>query len=133
MPSTTISLSTGINNDLQQYDSQASLNNDVISATPAKLSSLIARNKSSSLTLFLMLFDATAVPVAPGTTPKMMPIPIPPGLPATLDATEQGVGNPGIGVDMPFTSGIVWAASTTPDTLTVDTTNSIWVTARFSK
>jgi len=113
-----------------QYDSQASVNSDVISASASThFFSAFGRNKSGA-TLYLMFFDDALVPIN-GTAPAWLPVPVPAGSVASIDLTQHAYGaQPAILAPI-MTNGLSWAASTTPDTLTVDTSNSMWVTARY--
>ncbi len=108
-----------------EYDSQGPTNSDVVAALPIAWLDAMVSNSGSS-TLFVMFFDTTSVP-ANGTLPMRQPIQVPNGGQTYID-----VGDPGAdGLSgRPTLNGLCWAASTTATTLTVDTTSSIWVTAR---
>lgn len=110
---------------ITEYDSQGPTNSDVISSVSVAWLDCMVANSGSN-TLYIMFFDATSVP-ANGTLPVRQPILLPSG-----GQTYVDLGNPGIdGVSgRPTINGLCWAASTTPLTLTVDSTSSIWVTAR---
>jgi hypothetical protein len=108
------------------YDAQQFGNSDVIAAAPSTLVSLIATNKGNSV-LYLQLFDATAVP-AGGTVPTVAPIALAAGATVRLQLNDvSGFGFNGF----ESSNGWCWAASTTAGTLTLDTTSSVWVTARY--
>lgn len=108
-----------------EYDSQGPTNSDVVSVSPVAWLDAMASNSGSS-TLYIMFFDATSVP-ANGTLPVRQPLELATGGQSYID-----IGNPGAdGISgRPTNNGLCWAASTTPLTLTVDSTSSIWVTAR---
>jgi hypothetical protein len=84
-------------------------------------------NKGASQ-LYFMWFNATSLP-ANGATPSMMPIPIPAGGTFSLVNTIATANAVAFGPVM--STGLVWAASTTATTLTVDSTNSVWVTVQY--
>lgn len=110
----------------QEYDSNGPTNSDVVSAVPVLWLSMLATN-SGSETLYLMQFDATTVPLD-GAAPMRQPIQLFPGGQTYLDIGDPGAdGLSGLATK----NGLCWAASTTPTTLTQDTTSSVWVTARF--
>jgi hypothetical protein len=111
-----------------QYDSQGFINSGVIQTSPGTFLGAIGFNKGST-TLYVMWFNATAVP-GNGATPAFMPVPVPPGGTFTLVDTQVTGGTLGP-FGPPMSVGLCWAASTTPATLTVDTTNSMWITANF--
>jgi hypothetical protein len=108
------------------YDSQAPLNSDVIATAPSFLFKFLAISKAASGTLWLQFFDATAVPNN-GAVPFFAPIPIVGGTSVQVDFTPTTEGLIGLST----ATGLCWAASSTPATLTVDTTSSVWVTARY--
>jgi hypothetical protein len=114
------------------YDSEAWTNSDVISAAPCTWLTASGENKGNA-TLYIMFFDATTVP-ANGAAPLGMPIQLPSGQAFqfsendTARAGQAGTSETGLRT----TTGLCWAASSTPATLTVDTTASIWLQATFA-
>lgn len=90
----------------------------VIKNAGGKLFSLYAANVGAS-TRYLMLFDAAALP-ANGAVPKIV-IPL-----AVNDADLFPFVRP-----KSFTTGIVWGASSTATTLTIDATATIGVNAEY--
>ncbi len=111
---------------LKTYDSQAPTNSDVIATGPLTFFRFLGINKAASGTLWIMFFDAAAVP-ANATVPLIAPIPIAGGAFAAIDLSVISEGLNGLATG----NGLVWAASTTPATLTLDATSSIWMTARY--
>jgi hypothetical protein len=124
-----------------EYDSQAAGNSGVVTGTalavnggastltlaaPIILLSVQPTNFSSTLTLYFMLFDAASLP-ANGTVPVRAPVALAPGQTAAIQLSDN---NSEMKEGLPFFTGLVWAASTTPATLTVDTSSSTWVTMR---
>jgi hypothetical protein len=116
-----------------EYDSQGFLNDDAITGTTCGMASgqtllrlcgWSAVNQGNSL-LWLMFFDAATLP-ANGTVPIMMPYPL-----RSSPQYRDGDGvQPGsrMAYAVNFKAGIVWAASQTAATLTIDNTASLWVT-----
>jgi hypothetical protein len=120
---------TGIRaSTISQYDSAGAFgNSDVISPGPATLLAIIVSSKGAGA-LWLLLYDAGTVPTN-GAAPVTIPIAVAAGSTTSISFVDvSGFGLSG----MDFASGICWAASTTPGTLTADTTNAISVTARFA-
>jgi|SRR6185312_4787039 len=112
----------------EQYDTQAPVNSGVIANTAgATLLSVVASNKSST-TLYLMFFDATALPNN-GSVPVMTPIALKQDTPLNLRLNDGPGGNTLFGLK--FDNGITFAVSTTSDTLTVDASSSVWATVRY--
>jgi hypothetical protein len=116
---------TGATHPVTEYDSQGGTNSDIISSTPVIWLDALVSNVGSSL-LYLMAFDATSVP-ANGTLPLRQPIQVAAGAQTFVDLGDPGAD--GIS-GRPTQSGLVWAASTTATTLTIDGTSNLWVTAR---
>ena len=112
------------------YDSQAFVNSDSLQNSAGTcLLHAMAWNKSSTA-LYLMFFDAGGVPTN-GTAPLFMPLPLTTqNQPLALPLNDY----PGSATftGWTFTTGIIYAVSTTPATLTVDSSNSVWVTLRFA-
>jgi hypothetical protein len=108
-----------------EYDSQGPTNSDIVATSSGAWLDAMVSNVGSS-TLYLMFFDATTVP-ANGTLPLRQPLQI-----GAAGQTYVDLGDPGAdGLSgRPLVNGLVWAASTTATTLTVDSTSSLWVTAR---
>jgi hypothetical protein len=107
-------------------DSQAGMNSRVIRAAPCTLLRAFITNTGAG-TLYFMVFDATTLP-SNGTTPRVRPVVLAAGAQASLDMSiVQALGTWGLTLN----TGLVWAASTTAGTLTVDTTNSMWATVEF--
>jgi hypothetical protein len=76
--------------------------------------------------LYVMLFDAVSQP-APGAVPFQMPTAVNAKQSAFVFENDQ-LGD--ILTAYPLKNGLWWAASTTAASLTVDTTSSIWLSAR---
>lgn len=108
-----------------EYDSQGPTNSDIISATRTLWLDAMVSNSGSS-TLYWMCFDSATVPTN-GSLPLRQPLQVGAG-----GQTYTDLGNPGAdGISgRPVVNGLSWAASTTATTLTIDTTSSLWVTAR---
>lgn len=130
MPATLTKINLLIaSNWLWGYDSQTYVNNDSIASTSgAQLVNILASSKSAS-TLYLMMFDATALP-ANNAIPLFVPIPLTQSAPLNLWLNDQPGGQRMYG--WPFLNGITYAISTTSGTLTVDSTASVWVTLRYA-
>jgi hypothetical protein len=129
MPSTKTvnSLRQAIERKVTQYDSQALANSEVVETSPKNLLSLFASSKSAGL-LWVMVFDASALP-GNGALPVMQPLQIAAAGQAFLSVTDDS-GQGLCGLELAH--GLVWAASSTQATLTVDTTSSVWVTIRYN-
>jgi hypothetical protein len=108
-----------------QTDSQARANSGVVSTVATVLLSCLASNKGATQ-LYLMFFDATTLP-ANATVPLFQSIPIPAAGQISSDLT---VTMSDFLAGVQTQAGLVWAASTTQDTLTVDTSTSTWTTIR---
>ncbi len=110
-----------------QYDTQGFGNSGVIEAGAGRmLLSQWASNKGASA-LYLMVFDATAVP-ANNAVPVVQPLVVPASGQAFVDFTDRG----GQGLaGLVLSTGLVWAVSTTQATLTVDASSSVWATLRY--
>lgn len=117
-------------NKLVAYDSQASVNADLVSATPVVLLNVLAQNKNAPV-LFLMFFDMVTAPTAGnnGAVPVTMPIALTQNTPLNLWFTNVPGGNSMFGFDV--SNGLAYAISTTSDTLTIDATSSVWVNLRY--
>jgi|SRR5579859_5312917 len=116
-----------------EYDSQGYINSDVVTGTTLSLATgqtllrlcgWSAYNSGNNV-LYLMFFDAASLP-GNGATPMIMPFPLR-ALAQYRDGDAVQIGSREFYAQN-FKAGIVWAASTTPATLTVDATNSVWVT-----
>jgi hypothetical protein len=109
-----------------QYDSQAFANSEVVETSPKEFLSVFASSKSGG-SLWIMIFDATALP-GNGAIPVMQPLQLTAAGQAYLDLTDRS----GQGLSaLNLANGLVWAASTTQGALTVDGTSSVWVTLRY--
>ena len=102
---------------LRQYDSQAPINSDVIKTSPGEFRQAMAANQGASL-LYVMFFDAVAVPTN-GSVPAFVPIPLAAGAACAIPFGPA------------MSNGLCWAASTTAATLTVDTTDSMWLSVQY--
>ncbi len=110
-----------------EYDSGGGANSGVIASEPVLWLDLLVSNSGEN-NLYVMVFDADTVP-ANGATPIRQPILL--GGPGGQTFLDAGVlGADGIS-GRPTTQGLVWCASTTPDTLTIDGSSSIWATAHY--
>jgi hypothetical protein len=111
-----------------KYDSQGGANSGVVSASPASILRAVATNGGGS-TLYIMLFDATSLP-ANASLPIVAPVPVAAGSTVVMDWTIE----PGAGVlfGRSCATGVVWAASTTATSLTVDATASLWITIDYA-
>ena len=85
----------------------------VVSAAATNLLSLRAKNVSAAV-IYLHVFNAAALP-ANGTAPTLKPVELAPG-----EEYESSYHAPA------FSTGLVLAASTTRDTLTVSGTSDLW-------
>jgi hypothetical protein len=117
----------GIPQKIQTYDGQAGGNSGIIYSAPCTLLRIRALSVAASGTLYLMLFDATAVP-ANTAVPLIAPLPIAGG--ATADLSLNEIAGDGL-IGLQLSSGLVWAASSTAATLTIDSTSSLWPTCRY--
>ena len=117
----------GVPQRIQTYDSQGGANSGVIVAGPATILRLRGVNIAASGTLWLMVFDALAVP-ANASIPLVAPVPIAGGAVGDFDL-NGALGSSGL-LGLRLSKGLVWAASTTAASLTVDATSSLWVTTR---
>jgi hypothetical protein len=108
------------------YDDQAFGNSNIISSGPVSIMSITALNKGTLL--YLMLFDATAVP-SNGAVPYFQPIALVAGAQVTRSFNEVS-GEGLLGLDTQV--GLAWAASTTPATLTIDATSSVWTSVGYT-
>lgn len=105
-----------VNVDLTWDDPPTLLASRVVVAAAAAYHIALGFNDSNNLQ-YWQLFDAAALPVN-GTVP-MFSVPVLPKqgtFSLDLRATPRA-----------FSTGIVWAASTTPDTLTLALQNTLWV------
>lgn len=120
------------NSTITEWDSQAYENSDVIKNAPCTLLTAVGSNKGAAL-LYIMFFDSATVP-GNGTVPVLEPVPLPAG--ATFNLNEQDLSRAGQGAPnqngLTMVNGLSWAASTTPATLTVDSTSSVWLTSTFA-
>lgn len=110
-----------------QYDPQAFGNGENIVPGPAVFLSVIATNKSAGI-LWIMFFDAITIP-GNGSIPIFVPLQVAANAQASLSLNDGQGGATLSG--RPCTTGISWAVSTTPGTLTADASNSIWATVRY--
>lgn len=99
-------------------DTQGVVTHDIVSSGPAFLLELLGVNNSGS-TRYIMFFDSPTLP-APGAVPKLCPIPVA----ANQSFTFTPPGGP-----LLFTTGIVWASSSTFATLTITGAADVWATA----
>ena len=111
---------------VQEYDSQGPTNSDVIAAEPVLWLDLLVSNSGVN-NLYVMVFDAPTVP-PDGTKPIRQPLELGYGHQIFVDVGVLGAD--GIS-GRPTQQGLCWAASTTPATLTQDTSSSIWATAHY--
>ena len=111
---------------IRHFTSGSFENSDVVVGTPGQLLSLVVSNKGSALTL--QLFDALSLP-ANSTVPSVIPILVPANTTVSV-SFASGVSSKAW-AGWAFNTGLVWAASTTQGTLTVDATSSLWVDCRF--
>jgi hypothetical protein len=109
-----------------QYDSQGFANSGVVKAAPGGFLGAYGFNNGAA-TIYVMFFNSTTVP-ANASIPSMAPIPVPAGGTFSL-LNSQTVGGTSFGP--PMSVGLSWAGSTTAASLTVDTTNSTWLTCQF--
>lgn len=98
------------------YKSGAIVKSGIIKASPGGLFTFFGSNEDTSK-IWLMIFDSATVP-ANGAIPEFN-IPVDPLKPFSLDLARP----------KPFTSGISFAASSTAATLTLVTSNSVWLNA----
>jgi hypothetical protein len=110
-----------------EYDSQGPTNSDVIASVPVLWLDLLVSNSSATENLYVMVFDSATVP-ANGALPIRQPVELGFGHQTFVDVGVLGAD--GIS-GRPTLNGLCWAASTTPGTLTQDTTSSIWATANY--
>lgn len=91
---------------------------DLVASGESHLLEIFGTNTEAG-DVFIMIFDAVALP-GNGTAPRITPIPVPAGESFSL-TTPQAV----------FGTGIFWAVSSTPDTLTLSVLAGSNVTAWF--
>jgi hypothetical protein len=110
-----------------EYDSQGPTNSDTIATSAVLWLDILVSNVGSSATpLYLMFFDATSPP-SNGASPIRQPTQVPASGQVYVDLGDPGAD----GMSGRLTkNGLAWAASTTPTTLTIDSTSSLWVTVR---
>lgn len=109
------------------YDSQGGANSGVVFPAPCYFGMAICLSIATTGTLYLMLFDATAVP-ANASIPIFQPIRMVGGS-AGGPVVFQPCFSGGTYVTAPqMKNGLVWAASTTAASLTIDATSSLWPT-----
>lgn len=111
----------GVSVGTSWYDPAALRNSDVIKASAGNLYQLIAANESPAKR-WIMLFDATTVPSL-GAIPKMQ-FPVASGSVLSLDLSARS---------RVFSTGIVWASSTTVASLTLsaDVPGNLWVNGEY--
>ena len=109
-----------------QYDSGFQ-DGEVIETTPPILLRVTVTNKGAS-TLYALVFDAATLP-GDGAVPTIAPIAVPTGTTVSVHFNESsGQGFTGLAM----TAGLAWCASTTAGTKTVDSTASLWLSARYT-
>ncbi len=115
---------------ITHYDSQASVNSGVAETRSVILLRVLGSNKANSQALYLMVFDSPTVPNN-GATPAFQPLQLDVNV---IDQREMSFNDiPGRGMyGLPLANGLSYAASTTSDTLTADTTNSVWVSLIYA-
>jgi hypothetical protein len=112
---------------LQTYDAQGGSNSGVVYSAPCTLLRIRALNVGSLL--WLMFFDSATVPTN-GTVPLLAPIPVA-ATTGVIDVDwNEDIGSAGL-LGIQLSNGLVWAASTTSASLTVDGTSSLWPTCRY--
>lgn len=100
------------------YDTTVLAPSGVIKASSGSLYLVVGANESANKR-WLMLFNATSLPVN-GTAPVYQ-FPVPTLAPFSLDLPRGRT----------FSTGIVWAASSTAATLTVDVATPFWLNAEY--
>ena len=115
-------------NWLWQDDSQGGVNSRVLPNTSGNVLLNVLAVNSGTPTLYLMIFDATAVP-ANTAVPILPPIPLTTNTPLDLWLNDGPGGMTMYGLS--FVNGICYAVSTTFANLTLDATSSVWVNLRY--
>lgn len=98
-------------------DSQGVAASGVLSASSATLVGLYGQNRSAS-TRYIFLLDAASLP-ADGALPCAVPIPVSAGGTFSFEPAGGIYG----------AAGLVWASSSTNDTLTITGVADVWATA----
>ena len=108
------------------YDSQAGANSGIISASPCYVVQANILTVAASGVLYFMLFDSATVP-SNGAVPLFAPVKLTGGASANVPF-QPSVGTGQYIAAYLTANGLSWAASSTPGTLTVDGTSSLWPT-----